>query len=196
MDLRLADWHSWEICGITICGLIIKTLRIYDLLTGTPKTFLRICNLWTQNLFSVPTFDTYKTSERFYFKFKSNLRRKMYMLHSVQRNVVLVIEKSRLWMCTHTKLLEYWGYIQRETLAMEPYARANYNLTLFHSRLQCSAFHPTTVRSKRGGVGKALLLVGHIYAFLLSPKQVFYAKWEKREYKKRGWSCESWLYVL
>jgi hypothetical protein len=45
MDLRLADWHSLEICEITICGLIIKTLRIYDLLTGTPKKFLRICNL-------------------------------------------------------------------------------------------------------------------------------------------------------
>jgi hypothetical protein len=73
------------------------------------------------------------------------------MLPSVQRNVVLVIEKSRL--CTHTKLLEYRGYIQRETLAMEPFARANYNLTLFHSRLQCSFSHQLLYKVKEVGWG-------------------------------------------
>jgi len=93
MDLLLADWHSLEICGIAICGL--AHLRHF---CGFAIYEHKIC-------FPCPPLIPYKTSERFYFKFKSNLRRKMYMLHSVQRNVVLVIEKSRL--CTHTKLLEY-----------------------------------------------------------------------------------------
>ncbi len=142
----------------------------------------------------MPTLDTVQNIRAFLLK--SNLRRKMNLLHSVQRNVVLVIEKSRL--CTHTKLLEYRGYIQRETLAMETYAKANYNLTLLHSRLQCSAFHLNYCTKWKGCGGEGLsywLGSGHIYA---KSKKGFLCQMRKegvQETGMKGWELTLCLVI-